>query len=119
MFHEAYDYYRTPRGKHPRSANRWLFRSIDRLAQYDSYALINLIAPRPLLMIVGTEADTAHFSREAIDSFAGPKELYWIRGATHIDLYDRDEFVRQATTKLKAFVDEYLGGDGAASLSSR
>jgi len=108
MFYEAYDYYRTPRGEHPRSANQWLVRSIDRLAQYDSFAFINLIAPRPLLMIVGTEADTAHFSREAIDSFTGPKELYWIEGATHIDLYDRDQFVTPATAKLKTFFDERL-----------
>jgi len=108
MFHEAYDYYRTPRGEHPRSANRWLLRSIDRLAQYDSYAFINLIAPRPLLMIVGTEADTAHFSREVVESFTGPKELYWIEGATHIDLYDRDQFVTPATGKLKEFFSEHL-----------
>jgi fermentation-respiration switch protein FrsA (DUF1100 family) len=102
MMREGYEYYRTPRGQHPRSANWWLFRSIDPLAQYDSYAFINLIAPRPLLMIVGTEADMARFSRKATERFSGPKELYLIDGATHIDLYDREEFVPQAITKLKA-----------------
>jgi fermentation-respiration switch protein FrsA (DUF1100 family) len=59
-------------------------------------------------MIVGTEADTAHFSRKAIERFYGPKELYWIDGSTHIDLNDREKFIPLAIAKLKAFFGEHL-----------
>lgn len=103
LYREGTDYYRTPRAQHPNSANRYLFRSVDQIAQYSSFDLVHLIAPRPLLMIAGTEADTAYFSREAIEKARGPKELFWIEGATHIDLYDREEFVPAAVTKLASF----------------
>ena len=110
MFNEAYSYYCTPRGQHPRSVGKWVPRSIDRLAQYDSYDLIRLISPRPLLMIAGTKADTSHFSSEAIAKAQEPKELSWIEGATHIDLYDKDPYVPNAVEKLSGFFRDHLGG---------
>ena len=32
-----------------------------------------------------------------------PKELHWIEGATHVDLYDKDEYVTPAVDKLTDF----------------
>ncbi|MCV2457878.1 alpha/beta hydrolase [Streptomyces sp. ICN988] len=110
QFRETYEFYRTPRGYHPRAVQGWVLRSADQLAQYDSYAMIRLIAPRPLLMIVGSEAETAYFSREAIERAAEPKELFVIDGATHIDLYDRDEHVTAAVAKLTDFFGKHLAG---------
>jgi uncharacterized protein len=108
MFREAYYYYRTPRAQHQRSENWYVFRSVDLIAQYDSYDLIHLIAPRPLLMIHGTDADTARFSREAIEEAREPKELFWIEGASHVDLYDKEEYVSKAIVKLSGFFREHL-----------
>ncbi|MFI5618010.1 alpha/beta hydrolase [Streptomyces sp. NPDC051567] len=108
LYREGHDYYRTPRAQHPNSGNRYLFRSVDQIAQYSSYDLIDLISPRPLLMIAGTEADTAYFSREAIEKAEEPKELFWIEGATHIDLYDKDPYVPAAVAKLTGFFEEHL-----------
>ncbi|TCG02421.1 hypothetical protein BZM26_00890 [Paraburkholderia strydomiana] len=109
MFREAYDYYCTPRAQHPRAANRWVARSVDKIAQYDSYVLVELIAPRPLLMIAGTEADTQRFSVETIKKAKGPKELFWIEGATHIDLYDKPQYVDPASKKVADFFHQHLG----------
>ena len=109
MFHEAYSYYCTPRGQHPRSVGKWVPRSMDRIAQYDSYETIYLISPRPLLMIAGTKADTAHFSSEAIEKAREPKELFMIEGATHMDLYDKDPYVQTAVEKLSGFFKKHLG----------
>lgn len=103
MGREAYEYYRTPRGGHPRSTNWFVFRSIDHIAQYHSYDAIERISPRPLLMIAGTEADTAHFSRTAIARAHEPKELCWIDGAGHVDLYDKPEYVSVVADKLSDF----------------
>ncbi|MFG3308624.1 alpha/beta hydrolase [Streptomyces wuyuanensis] len=108
LMQEGFDYYRTDRGQHPRSNNLFVTRSLDLLAQYDSFALIRMISPRPLLMIAGTAADTARFSREAIEKATEPKELLWIDGATHMDLYDKDQFVTPAAARLSEFFTENL-----------
>ncbi|MFC8804754.1 alpha/beta hydrolase [Streptomyces anthocyanicus] len=105
---ETREYYGTARGHHPRAVQPWPVRSLDQIIQYDSYALIRLISPRPLLMIVGSEADTAHFSRDAIEKAAEPKELFVIDGGTHVSLYDRDEHVTPAVAKVTAFLTAHL-----------
>lgn len=108
MFCEGYEFYRTERGQHPRSTNHWIFRCIDMLAQFDSYALIELIAPRPLLMIAGSKAETLHFSEGAIARAKEPKELFIIDGATHFDLYDKPEYVDPAVDRLTDFFGRHL-----------
>ncbi|MEU9456513.1 alpha/beta hydrolase [Streptomyces sp. NPDC048277] len=108
MYREGTEYYRTPRGQHPRSAN-WSVVRTDVLAQYSAFAHQNWISPRPLLMIAGTDADTRYFSEEAIAQAAEPKELFLIEGATHIDLYDRDAYVTPAIAKLSEFYGKHLG----------
>ena len=105
---ETNEYYRTPRGYHPRAVQPWPVRSLDMLIQYDSFALIRLIAPRPLLMIIGSDANTAYMSREAIARAAEPKELFVIDGGTHISLYDTDEHVTAAVARLAGFFGRHL-----------
>ncbi|MGW2035612.1 alpha/beta hydrolase [Streptomyces sp. NPDC001811] len=70
-----------------------------------------MIALRPLLMIVGTEAVTRHMTTEAFDDAQGPKELHWIDGASHVDLYDKPEYVGPAVEKLVGFFGTRLAGD--------
>ncbi|MCW2876816.1 MAG: hypothetical protein JWQ95_916, partial [Sphaerisporangium sp.] len=101
--YDGWEYYRTPRGHHPRSENWFVFRSIDLIAQFSAFDMIHLISPRPLLMIAGTEAATAYLSREAIEKAHEPKELFWIDGATHVDLYDKEEYLPTPVAKLADF----------------
>lgn len=105
---EAYEYYRTPRTAYPTSENKMLFTSNDKLAAFDAFAHIETVSPRPILLIVGSEADTAYFSEKAYDKAKAPKELYKIKGASHIDLYDKPEYVSQATAKLTQYFNKYL-----------
>ena len=105
---EFHDYYRTPRAQHPRSTNEWVLRSVDERAQYDSYANIGMLAPRPLLMIAGGEAFTRYFSEDAVARAGDSAELFTVEGATHVDLYDRDEAVTPAVDKLTAFFGTHL-----------
>jgi len=67
-----------------------------------------LIAPRPLFMIVGTDAVTAWMTADAFANAQEPKELCWIKGATHVALYDRDEYVTPAVSKLVEFSRNWL-----------
>ena len=85
---QCIDYYKTPRGAHPRSTNMEVAWSVDLRANYDSYAFNHMISPRPLLMIAGSDADTAYLSRRGIEKAREPKELFIIEGKTHVDLYD-------------------------------
>lgn len=105
FYQEAHDYYRTPRGEAKTSPNLNLWRSIDLLATYRSYTFIQLISPRPLLMIAGGDADTLYYSERAIELAREPKELYIIPGRTHIDLYDHTE---ESTPKLVEFFTTHL-----------
>lgn len=106
--YDGWEYYRTPRAEHPRSAKALTWTSVDRIAAFDTFASVALIAPRPLLLIVGRAAVTSWMSVEAFQRAYGPKELVWIEGASHVDLYDKDEYVTPAVEKLSGFFDAHL-----------
>lgn len=99
---EVYDFYRTPRGFHPRAVQPWPLRSLDHMAQFDAFALAPLIAPRPLLMIAGSNAFTQRFSRETVERVSSAR-LVLVEGAGHYDLYDKPEFVTPAVAELVPF----------------
>lgn len=66
---------------------------------------MQLISPRPLLMIAGSDADTLYFSQVAIEQAQEPKELYIIPGLSHIDLYDH---TNRSAPKLVDFFRTHL-----------
>lgn len=82
--------------------------SLDRLAAFDAFQYLDTLSPRPLLLIVGSKADTLYFSEDAMQRAKEPKELYVIEGATHIDLYDKPKFVPQVVEKLTQFFSKNL-----------
>lgn len=100
---EGYEYYCTDRALHPRSAKTFAWSSVDRLATFDAFRFVDWISPRPLLLIVGTEAVTSWMTSEAYMAAQEPKEVFWIDGASHVDLYDKNEFVDPVITKLVSF----------------
>ncbi|MDF0532375.1 alpha/beta hydrolase [Tsukamurella sp. 8F] len=106
---EFVDYYKTPRGAHPRSIGAFLLRSADQLEQFDAFADVAKIAPRPLLMIAGSEAGTKGFSEGAVAAVGDSAELFVIDGASHPALYDIEEYVAQAVARLGEFFTEHLG----------
>ncbi|KAJ4286542.1 hypothetical protein N0V90_013242 [Kalmusia sp. IMI 367209] len=105
FYQESYSYYQTPRG-HVRTAPNWhLWRSLEMIATYRSYTYMNLISPRPLLMIAGSDADTLYMSQRAIEIAEEPKELFLVPGMTHIDLYDHTDV---SLPKLADFFTTHL-----------
>lgn len=106
---EGYDYYCTPRAQHPRSTRRMPWASVDRMAGFDAFASVHLIAPRPLLLVVGRAAVTSWMAVDVYQRARGDKRVHWIDGASHVDLYDKDPYVAEAVEQLAAFYTETLG----------
>lgn len=100
MKRSSWIYYKTSRCSYPISTNKILFESFGALAGWDSFQYIDTVSPRALLFIVGGEADTKYFSEEGFAKAKEPKEFFAIKGASHIDLYDKPEYVDQVVKKL-------------------
>jgi uncharacterized protein len=108
LYREGYEYYRTARAAHPNSPNRYAFSSLPLQMAYFPFDQLETISPRPLLVIAGSNADTLFWSEEVHQKAKEPKELYVVDGATHIDMYDKPQFVGPAVTKLDAFFSQHL-----------
>lgn len=106
LLREGSDYYLTSRGSFPTSINRSAVFSYDRLATFDAFAFADMISPRPLLLIAGDKADTLGYSESAYNKAKEPKELYLIKEATHVALYDRR--IPDALPKLVEFYKKSL-----------
>jgi fermentation-respiration switch protein FrsA (DUF1100 family) len=113
LYREGYDYYRTPRAQHPNSPNRYVFSSLPQQMAFFPFEQLESISPRPLLVIAGSRADTLFWSQQVIQKARDPKELFVIDGATHIDLYDRPQYVTPAVAKLKEFFGRHLSSEAA------
>lgn len=104
---EFYDFYRTPRGEFTPAGSSPLLTTHPTLSSntkfMNFYPLndIETISPRPLLFITGDQAHSKEFSEDAYKRAAEPKELYYVAGAGHVDLYDRVELI--PFDKLESF----------------
>jgi fermentation-respiration switch protein FrsA (DUF1100 family) len=86
------DYYKKPRGFHPRAINSnssWTITNPLSFMNMPLLTYIDEISPRPILFIHGEKAHSRYFSETAFKAAAEPKELLIIKGANHVDLYDQ------------------------------
>lgn len=110
---EFYDFYRTtrgeftPKGATPLTTTHPTLTSNVKFMNFYPFNDLDMISPRPLLIIAGTEAHSREFSEDAYKRAAEPKELLWIPGAGHVDLYDRVDLI--PFDKLDAFFKQHLG----------
>lgn len=90
--------------RHPRATGSYTTESFLKLMAFDVEDRMDLVN-QPLLMIAGTDADTLYMSKDAFEKATGTenKELYLIKGATHIKTYWKEEYVNDAVNKLKDF----------------
>lgn len=92
---EFFDFYRTPRGEFtpkgqsPELTTHPTLTSNVKFMNFYPFNDIETISPRPLLFITGDQAHSKEFSEDAYKRAAEPKELYYVKGAGHVDLYDR------------------------------
>lgn len=109
---EFYDFYRTPRGEFtpdsatPESTTHRKLSAETKFINFYPFNDIETISPRPMLFISGDQAHSREFSQDAYARAAEPKELFWVPGAGHVDLYDDTSLI--PFDKLTGFFDEHL-----------
>ena len=117
---DYFNYYKTPRGFHPRSINSngswtatnpWSFMNMPLLTY------IKEISPRPVLIIAGEKAHSRYFSEDAYKAAAEPKELVVIPNAVHVDLYDKLDVI--PFDKLDRFFKDNLKSESTTKASAR
>lgn len=115
---EFFDFYRTPRGEFtptgssPELTTHPTLTSAVKFMNFYPFDDIETISPRPMLFITGDAAHSREFSEDAYRRAAEPKELFLVRGAGHVDLYDRVELI--PFEKLTSFFGQHLGSGRAA-----
>lgn len=108
LYRDGYEYYGVTH-THPNSSGRYTLASLMELMSWDATDNIELINV-PLLMMGGSISDSLYMSEDAIEKAAGTndKELFIIKGATHIKTYYVPEYVEQEVNKLKEFFGRVL-----------
>lgn len=109
---EFYEFYRMPRGEYtpkggsPETTTHPTLSSNTKFMNFYPFNDIETISPRPLLFITGDQAHSKEFSEDAYKRAAEPKELYYVRDAGHVDLYDRTDLI--PFDKLETFFKKSL-----------
>ena len=113
---DYYDYYKTPRGYHPRSLNSnggWNVIGCESFVNQPILMYSNEIRSA-VLLIHGEKAHSCYFSRDAFanmtrdSKYTGNKELMIIPDAVHTDLYDGGCKNAIPFDKIESFMKEYL-----------
>lgn len=104
-----FNYYRTPRGFHPRGINSstaWTATTPMSFFSFPMYANIEMISPRPILLIAGENAHSRYYSEDVHKAASDPKELLIVPNADHVDLYDQMDKI--PFDKLTSFFKQHL-----------
>ena len=112
---DYFNYYKTPRGFHPRSINSngsWTATTPLSFMNMPLLTYIKEISPRPVLIIAGENAHSRYFSEDAYKAAGEPKELMIIPNAAHVDLYDQLDII--PFDKLETFFKESLKSGSTA-----
>ena len=106
---DYYDYYKTPRGYHPRSLNSnggWNVTGCMSFLNQPILAYAEELRSA-VLVVHGEKAHSCYFSKDAFTRLTGDnKELLLIPGAVHTDLYDRMDII--SFDKLADFFQKNL-----------
>ncbi len=113
---DYYDYYKTPRGYHPRSLNSnsgWNVIGCESFLNQPILRYTNEIRSA-VLVVHGEAAHSCYFGRDAYadmvkdSKYTDNKELLLIPGAVHTDLYDGGKTGAIPFDKLESFFLQYL-----------
>ncbi|MFL5022847.1 MAG: alpha/beta hydrolase [Microvirga sp.] len=104
-----FNYYRTPRGFHPRGINSttaWTATTPMSFFSFPMYANLEMISPRPVLLVAGENAHSRYYSEDVYKEASDPKEFVIVPNADHVDLYDQMDKI--PFDKLTSFFKQHL-----------
>lgn len=102
---EAYDFY-TSRHQQVASDTAWVneltHESMQNMAEYDAVGYASLVTPTPLLVVHGTVDPVVppRYAQQVHAAAGEPKSMVWIETTNHVQIYDIEPYVDQATTAL-------------------
>ena len=106
---DYYDYYKTPRGFHPRSGNStdgWNTTSALPFMNFKFFEYAGELE-NAVLIVHGDAAHSYYFGKDTFDKLKGDnKQMLTVKGASHCDLYDRLDII--PFDEIAAFFTEYL-----------
>ena len=108
LYRDGIEYYGLSH-RHPNATGSYTTESFMKLMAFDVEDRMDLIN-QPLLMIAGEKADTLYMTEDAFAKATGTqdKEIYQIKGASHIRTYWVPEYVDDAVKKLNTFFNKNL-----------
>ena len=106
IWREFFEFYATKRGHHPNARGGFTTTSDLSFINYPLLAHIDEISPRPILFIVGEQAESRFFSDAAFENAQEPKEMMVIPNCNHVDLYD--DVTKIPFDKIERFLKENL-----------
>jgi len=108
---DYWGYYKTKRGFHARSINsngKWNMTSSLSLINQPILQYSNEIRT-PVLVVHGENAHSRYFGEDAFKKLKGKnKELFIVKGANHVDLYDGGDKNAIPFDKIESFYNKYL-----------
>ncbi len=106
---DYYDYYKTPRGYHPRSLNSNGGWNVTSSLSFINMPICSYAGEirSAVLLVHGEKAHSRYFSEDTFKKLKGEnKEIYIVKDAVHTDLYDRKDKI--PFDKIAAFFAHYL-----------
>lgn len=107
---EPYAYYGTDRSRSSGWVNKVTRGSLHSLMTFDALGAAPLLAATPLLIVHG-KADafcSPELAAALHEQTPGDKEIVWLDSTLHIDLYDTEPYLSQATDAVTAFFGRTL-----------
>ena len=106
---DYHDYYKTPRGFHPRSGNStdgWNVTSNLPFVNFKFYDYADELESA-VLIVHGDKAHSYYFGKDTFEKLKGDnKQMLTIKGASHCDLYDQVDII--PFDEISTFYKEYL-----------
>lgn len=106
---EAWEYYHTDRCQYPTAPGYMTAKSLTQIIPYDAYNKAETFLTQPLLTIVGSEAGSKWMSDDLIRrAGSSDKDMYIVKGANHMSMYDNIPFIHEAISQLSPFFEKNL-----------
>ncbi|RQP04161.1 MAG: alpha/beta hydrolase [Paracoccus sp. BP8] len=101
---QAWEYYHTPRAEYPTAPGFATARSLTQIIPYDAYAKAEAFLTQPLQIVAGSVAGSKWMSDDLFARAASAdKKVHIVEGANHMDLYDGEKEVAEASKVLGDF----------------